>query len=606
MRSHRRGVLMLVIGISVLMVLSILFPLGSRGFLRPEEDLQTVGAFVGGFLALFAALRRAQPDDPTDPWIGHERLAWMLLGIACLCWGLGQVYWQALEMLHPTLVFAYSTIGLANLGLGAFPLFIFLGLLLLPSATTARQHLIVLLDSLTAAGCLFTIAWMWLLGPLTLQSVKDLSDKGFFLYYCITDAILLSFLLFLLIRMRTASLVRWRSMLVLSLGLLVFIIPDFLGDVLLSNGQYSVGSWIDFGWPTGMLLIGLAAYLRSFPFQREVRTSVPVPRWNGKRIEIFPALLGLIPILQLARGLLFPVGNQRILLPVLVLMTLFIEILVIIRLVVTMEENERLMQKASQGLARHLALRAEIEVAAKIQSQLLPQRFPQTNGLDIYACSRPAQEVGGDFYDFLPATDQQPFLFVIGDISGKGLPAALFMTMTRTAFQVIAHTFPTSEAATFLSSLNDYLYQDLSEAGMFVTAFVGSYDPGSEHLLYANAGHSPVIYCSANGSASFLTADAPVLGVLPTNICGKRTISFHAGDVLVAGTDGLNEGMNTQGEMFGYERLLHTVEAFRHLPASQIGSELLGVVSRFTQGMKQLDDQTLVILKRGVDEDSDL
>jgi len=132
---------------------------------------------------------------------------------------------------------------------------------------------------------------------------------------------------------------------------------------------------------------------------------------------------------------------------------------------------------------------------------------------------------------------------------------------------------------------------------MFVTVFVGCYDAHSALLLYANAGHSPVVYCPRGGAATLLEADAPVLGVLPISSCTNHLLSFHKGDLLLVGSDGLNESFNAQGEMFGYERLLNTVETLAHLLARELGRELLRTIEQFTKGHQQSDDQTFIVLK---------
>jgi hypothetical protein len=242
-------------------------------------------------------------------------------------------------------------------------------------------------------------------------------------------------------------------------------------------------------------------------------------------------------------------------------------------------------------------LKTELDMAARIQLQLLPQQFPQIQGLDIYAHCNPAEQVGGDFYDFSAYNDRS-FAFAIGDISGKGLPAALFMAMARIVTHTAARSLPAIDPKAILLRVNEDLYEDFTEAGMFATIFVGCYNAPSAQISYANAGHSPVIYCPEGGPAVLLEADAPMLGVLPGIICTNHTLPFHINDVLVAGTDGLNESFNADGEMFGYERLLRAVERLAHLPSHQIGGELLKTIQQFARGYIQSDDQTFIILKR--------
>ena len=154
-------------------------------------------------------------------------------------------------------------------------------------------------------------------------------------------------------------------------------------------------------------------------------------------------------------------------------------------------------------------------------------------------------QVGGDFYDFLHL-DGRPFTFTVGDISGKGLPAALLMAMTRTVIRAKVHDAPTPTPEHVVGRSNKELYDDFTEVNMFATVFVGQYQPLNREMLYANAGHSPVIYCPAGGKARLLKADGTAVGILPTSLSENQRLIFRPGDVLVVATDGLNEAHNEQ------------------------------------------------------------
>jgi sigma-B regulation protein RsbU (phosphoserine phosphatase) len=257
---------------------------------------------------------------------------------------------------------------------------------------------------------------------------------------------------------------------------------------------------------------------------------------------------------------------------------------------------ETRFEQAAIELIAQARLKTEIDMAARIQSHLLPQQIPQVHGLDIYAHSRPAEHVGGDFYDFSAYKDH-PLVFAIGDVSGKGLPAALLMAMTRIVLHTAARSIPTVDPKAILIRVNEDLYEDFSEVGMFATVFIGSYNASSAQLIYANAGHSPIIYCPKGGPAVLLKADTLVLGVLPTSTCTNHVLPFRTNDVLVAGTNGLHESFNATGEIFGYERLLKAVETLAHLPSGLMASELLKTIRQFTRGYMQSDDQTFLIIK---------
>jgi sigma-B regulation protein RsbU (phosphoserine phosphatase) len=245
-------------------------------------------------------------------------------------------------------------------------------------------------------------------------------------------------------------------------------------------------------------------------------------------------------------------------------------------------------------------LETEMALARRVQMHLLPQRPPVVPGLDVYARTLPALEVGGDFYDLLE-TPSGPYSFVVGDVSGKGISAALIMAMTRTVLRGAGRA-PNRDnhwatPAEIMARATEELYDDLTEVSMFATIFLGQYDAANRQLCYANAGHSPVIYCAAGCEAQMLEADGPALGVLPINLSENQHMSFGPGDLLVVGTDGFNESRNTDGEMFGYERLLRLVEQLADRCADEIAANLYAAVSIFGAGHPQDDDQTLVVVK---------
>lgn len=241
-------------------------------------------------------------------------------------------------------------------------------------------------------------------------------------------------------------------------------------------------------------------------------------------------------------------------------------------------------------------IQTEMELAKNVQTHLLPQRLPAVTGLEVAAGALPASQVGGDFYDFIQQPGE-PFMFTVGDITGKGMSAALLMAMTRTLLRSKARAFVRPSPLDILGSVNDEMYDDFTELGMFATVFLAQYDHADKVLYYANAGHSPIIYCPAGGEAMLLEADGAPVGVLPTSTCENQAIYFNPGDVLVAATDGFSEAGNRQRELFGYERLLHLVTSIAHLPAQTIMSTLFQTVAEYSIGHQQDDDQTVVVIK---------
>ncbi len=245
-------------------------------------------------------------------------------------------------------------------------------------------------------------------------------------------------------------------------------------------------------------------------------------------------------------------------------------------------------------------LQTEMQMARQVQHRLLQQLLPETPDLDIYADWRPARQASGDFYDFIVRPDR-PFIFTVGDVSGKGMPAALLTVEALTELRSQTRLLLDPVPADVMRFLNAALYNDLTSAEMMATVFIGQYDPACRALRYANAGHAPVIYCPAKGEPTLLQADDPLIGVLPLVDYHSRSLTLWPGDVLVVATDGFNEAFNAAGEMFGYQRMLEVVGAARALSAQQIAARLFAAVDHFTErespDQPLDDDQAIIVLK---------
>jgi phosphoserine phosphatase RsbU/P len=241
-------------------------------------------------------------------------------------------------------------------------------------------------------------------------------------------------------------------------------------------------------------------------------------------------------------------------------------------------------------------LRTEMDLARRVQLDLLPRSLPVVPGLDIYATSRPAFEVGGDFYDFI-VQDGRPFMFVTGDVTGKGLSAALLMTMTRTAIHSKARFMPYPTPESVMRQSNEDLYNDFTRVGVFATAFIGQYEAGSQSIIYANAGHAPVIYQPRDDEPVLLRADSTAIGILAVNPSRNQRLSMRPGDILVVATDGFSDVRDFEDETFGIDRLLELVKSLRDCSAEQIAAGMFEATERFGHGRPQDDDQTLVVIK---------
>ena len=247
-------------------------------------------------------------------------------------------------------------------------------------------------------------------------------------------------------------------------------------------------------------------------------------------------------------------------------------------------------------LLEQTRLHTEMELAREMQTRLFPQHFPGVPGFEVAAGAKPALQVGGDFYDLIYKPGK-PFIFSVGDATGKGLSAALIMAMSHTVLRSAANFMPLPLPANLLRRVNENLYSDLTDLGIFVTAFTGYFIPGKHELVYANAGHSPVIYKPAHGPARMLEADGPPIGVLSESLSENQKLPFHCGDILVVATDGFSEAHNSQEELLGYDRLVAHVEQVAQQSATEIAASFFQLAEQFAAGHLQDDDQTLVIIK---------
>jgi len=242
---------------------------------------------------------------------------------------------------------------------------------------------------------------------------------------------------------------------------------------------------------------------------------------------------------------------------------------------------------------------AELQIAAEIQQSFLPEIIPQITGFDIAAKSVMAKEVGGDFFDVIPfeiiPLEKGTLGIIIADVSGKGVPAALFMALSRIVVRVNAlwHRDP----AMAIFDANNIIAQD-SKAGMFVTLFYGILSEKDQTLTYVNAGHNPpVVYRSSDGSIEELMPTGIVLGAVERREFFSRTLDIRTGDIIVMYTDGITESINAREEMFGEERLHSIIRMHARLPAQEILKKILESVQQFTGDMPQFDDITLMVVK---------
>jgi phosphoserine phosphatase RsbU/P len=171
------------------------------------------------------------------------------------------------------------------------------------------------------------------------------------------------------------------------------------------------------------------------------------------------------------------------------------------------------------------------------------------------------------------------------------------MTMTRTALHSKSQFMPYPTPEAVMRQSNEDLYNDFTRVGVFATVFVGQYEPGSQKMMYANAGHAPVIYRPRDGEPMLLRADATAIGILPVNHCRNQVLRMGPDDLLVVATDGFSDVRDPSEETFGIDRLMELIERLHAGTAHEIAAGMFEEADRFGHGRPQDDDQTLIVIK---------
>ena len=259
-------------------------------------------------------------------------------------------------------------------------------------------------------------------------------------------------------------------------------------------------------------------------------------------------------------------------------------------------ENGRLTEAIKAEVAAREKQKRELEIAHEVQERLFPQEYPPVAGLDYAGACRPALGVGGDYYDFILLSKTELGI-AIGDVSGKGIPAALLMATLRAYVrgQIIHHQ---TDLTTVMGNLNKLVYES-SAANRYATFFYAEFDAGSRVLNYVNAGHNPPMVFRQSAGREVLRLDrgGPVIGLMEDCRYRQGCVALEAGDVLVAYTDGVSEAMNARDEEWGEERLMNAVAAHRMAPARALIDCLMTSADGFVAGAPQHDDMTLIVVR---------
>lgn len=239
-------------------------------------------------------------------------------------------------------------------------------------------------------------------------------------------------------------------------------------------------------------------------------------------------------------------------------------------------------------------LESELQLSQVVQRALMPRRAPQIPGVEIAAFSRPADIIGGDYFDFFKYRDGSHGL-VIADVSGHGVSAGMLMSSLQTAIQTMAPD--AGSPAEILERINRFYIHNINFT-TFVTVFLGRYDPEDGTLTYVNSGHNPpAVFCRESGTIHWLTRTAPAIGLAEHYRPGTETVRLSAGDILLLYTDGLTEAINHQMEQFGQQRLAEFVRGAAGLSANEMLQTVRDGITVHRGGVRLSDDLTLVALK---------
>ncbi|MGB7061973.1 MAG: GAF domain-containing SpoIIE family protein phosphatase [Candidatus Zixiibacteriota bacterium] len=238
-------------------------------------------------------------------------------------------------------------------------------------------------------------------------------------------------------------------------------------------------------------------------------------------------------------------------------------------------------------------LEEELSIAKRIQQSFLPRAKPRLPGFDISGINIPSEEVGGDYYDFIPIIENQIGI-IIADVSGKGIPAALIMASVRAG--LIAEIRNNYAIRSIMAKVNNLLFESTA-SDIYVTAVYGVLDPKNRIFTFSNAGHNAPILRRADGEMKYLTEGGMALGMFENSKYEERPLGISPGEIIVFYTDGVTEAKNDKEEEFGTRRLKQVIGDSHQLGASQIQENIYDAVKEFTGLSHQEDDLTMIVVK---------
>jgi len=257
-------------------------------------------------------------------------------------------------------------------------------------------------------------------------------------------------------------------------------------------------------------------------------------------------------------------------------------------------ENSMLMATIVSEIAKREWIGREIDIARGVQQRLFPQKLPVIAGVDCAGFCRPAQGVGGDYYDFLALSGGRLGI-ALGDVAGKGIPAALLMASLQASLRGQRLSGPV-DLAQLMTNLN-FLIHEASPDNRYATFFYGEFDPMTRRLDYVNAGHNAPMLFRAAGGIERLKATGPVVGLVESGRFEQRAVTVAPGDLLLVYSDGVSEAMNGADEEWGETRLAEAAAASFPCAASNLIDRLMTAADTFVAGATQHDDMTIVVVR---------
>ncbi len=276
------------------------------------------------------------------------------------------------------------------------------------------------------------------------------------------------------------------------------------------------------------------------------------------------------------------------------------------RLTLSFAEMQQSLKEYIKNLTETTAakerIESELKIASEIQMGILPKifppPFPSRDEFDLYATIKPAREVGGDLYDFFMIDDQH-LCFTVGDVSGKGVAAALFMAITQTLVKTQVKAQTQRSPALTLEQVNNDLAKD-NPSMMFVTLFIGILNIVTGKLEYCNGGHNPPYQLASGTTDNVLplaTTDGIALGVMEDLPFSSKAITLQPGETVFVFTDGVTEAMNSRDELFTEPRLEEILNRCSSEPATRIAEVVMQAIDDFSTGIPQTDDITMLVIR---------